>query len=191
MSVGRTSCRSLIPAFLDRKFPGPFRHRDRVLADLERALRQGKSGIVTPREMAEGWLADAVNSRKWCGNVRELEAAIVRAAMGAPDSEDSGSSVDVPHAKPMVEGAAGVSLPADEPSTRVPVLFVTAGPSIGRLARFPAMTVAKLGRLPDCDLALEDSCVSGLHAGIVKTGQDFVIEDCRSTNGTFVNGEER
>lgn len=45
-----------------------------------------------------------------------------------------------------------------------------------------------LGRWPDNDVVLPDRLVSRHHARIRKVGTQFILEDCSSTNGTFVNG---
>ena len=45
-----------------------------------------------------------------------------------------------------------------------------------------------LGRLPDCDVVLSDPNVSRRHAEIRRRGNDFVVVDLGSTNGTRVNG---
>ena len=45
-----------------------------------------------------------------------------------------------------------------------------------------------MGRHPDCDIVLDAGAVSRQHAQITVVGGDFLIEDLRSRNGTFVNG---
>ena len=45
-----------------------------------------------------------------------------------------------------------------------------------------------LGRLPDCDVVLSDPNVSRRHAEVRRRGNDFVVVDLASTNGTRVNG---
>ncbi len=47
-----------------------------------------------------------------------------------------------------------------------------------------------IGRRDDCDVALDDIFVSRKHATIKKSGDDYVLEDNRSTYGTFVNGKK-
>ena len=46
-----------------------------------------------------------------------------------------------------------------------------------------------IGKNPDCDIRFSQSDVSRRHAVIYKTASGtIVIEDCKSTNGTYVNG---
>lgn len=46
-----------------------------------------------------------------------------------------------------------------------------------------------IGRDPGCDVLIPDRRVSRQHAVVVRTGDEFVVRDCGSKNGTFVNGE--
>lgn len=45
-----------------------------------------------------------------------------------------------------------------------------------------------IGRLPECDLSLDDSTVSRQHAAVVRRADGWWIVDLNSTNGTTVNG---
>jgi hypothetical protein len=47
---------------------------------------------------------------------------------------------------------------------------------------------ATIGRLPTCDLVIEDKSVSRVHASIRKVGEQHVLSDHGSSNGTFLNG---
>jgi serine phosphatase RsbU (regulator of sigma subunit)/pSer/pThr/pTyr-binding forkhead associated (FHA) protein len=47
----------------------------------------------------------------------------------------------------------------------------------------------QIGRMADNRLVIRDSRVSRIHARISAVGDRFVVEDCGSTHGTFVNGE--
>ena len=49
--------------------------------------------------------------------------------------------------------------------------------------------VTMLGRGTDCDLRLVDAGVSRHHAEIRVEGNEVVVVDLESTNGTFVNGQ--
>jgi len=45
-----------------------------------------------------------------------------------------------------------------------------------------------IGRLPECEVPLNDQNVSRRHAEVRKEGDEFVVVDLGSTNGTKVNG---
>jgi len=44
-----------------------------------------------------------------------------------------------------------------------------------------------IGRLPDNALVIDNPAVSGRHARVYREGNHYVLEDLKSTNGTFVN----
>ena len=65
-------------------------------------------------------------------------------------------------------------------------LIVQHGPLAGR--QFPmTQSVVTIGRTAGSDLIIDDPEVSRRHARLTWTGQQFLIEDLGSTNGTFVN----
>ncbi|HZZ51465.1 MAG TPA: FHA domain-containing protein [Pseudonocardia sp.] len=68
-----------------------------------------------------------------------------------------------------------------------PGLHVTRGPEAGR--RFELVTGAAsiIGRHPECGVVLPDVTVSRRHAEIRSSGDGFVLVDCGSLNGTYVN----
>ena len=69
----------------------------------------------------------------------------------------------------------------------MPYLDAITGPAMGR--RYPLENPHYvMGRHPDCDIVLESGSVSRQHAKISKNGSNFVLEDLKSRNGTFVNG---
>jgi pSer/pThr/pTyr-binding forkhead associated (FHA) protein len=45
-----------------------------------------------------------------------------------------------------------------------------------------------IGRLPDNTIAIDNPAVSARHARVIREGDQFVVEDLESTNGTFVAG---
>jgi Protein of unknown function (DUF3662)/FHA domain len=47
----------------------------------------------------------------------------------------------------------------------------------------------RIGRAEQSDIALADPGVSRNHARVMREGDDFIVEDLRSTNGTEVNGQ--
>lgn len=58
----------------------------------------------------------------------------------------------------------------------------------GRSFRGPVPVV--IGRDPACDLSLDDDAVSRRHLVIRREGRDYVAEDQKSTNGTFLAGPD-
>lgn len=46
-----------------------------------------------------------------------------------------------------------------------------------------------IGRLPDNHIVIGNPAVSGRHARVYREGSHYVLEDLKSTNGTFVNDE--
>jgi predicted component of type VI protein secretion system len=44
-----------------------------------------------------------------------------------------------------------------------------------------------IGRLPDNSVVIDNPAVSGRHARVYREGNHYVLEDLKSTNGTFVN----
>jgi pSer/pThr/pTyr-binding forkhead associated (FHA) protein len=45
-----------------------------------------------------------------------------------------------------------------------------------------------IGRLPECDVLLQDNLVSRMHARLSVQGDSVVVEDLHSSNGVYVNG---
>lgn len=45
-----------------------------------------------------------------------------------------------------------------------------------------------IGRMPECDIVLNDPNVSRRHAEVLRQGEDVILRDLGSTNGTKVNG---
>jgi hypothetical protein len=47
-----------------------------------------------------------------------------------------------------------------------------------------------VGRAPECTISIPDGSVSSKHARVTRSPEGFILEDLRSRNGTFVNGEK-
>ncbi len=66
------------------------------------------------------------------------------------------------------------------------VALAGAGLEIGeRVDLFGGVTI---GRGADADLRIEDRFASGVHCRVYSRGNTYLVEDMRSTNGTFLNG---
>jgi diguanylate cyclase (GGDEF)-like protein len=78
-----------------------------------------------------------------------------------------------------------------EPAPAEHVLVVYAGTHLGRV--FPlASGVNVIGRSPGVDLPLPDEEVSRTHARVTlrgAPGNEVILEDCESTNGTYLNDQ--
>jgi pSer/pThr/pTyr-binding forkhead associated (FHA) protein len=55
------------------------------------------------------------------------------------------------------------------------------------LKQYPLGPLVTIGRLPDNTVVIDNPAVSSHHASVFRDGDDFVVEDLQSTNGTFVN----
>lgn len=64
-------------------------------------------------------------------------------------------------------------------------LIAIKGPRIG--AHFDIDEHTTLGRAPDCTIEIPDEGVSRVHAEIVRRRKAFVLKDCHSSNGTYLN----
>lgn len=74
----------------------------------------------------------------------------------------------------------------DVPEHDVPMLVMLEPTA----ARYPVVGHRiTIGRDPENDVVIPDRRVSRRHAEVVQVGSDFVLRDCESKNGTFVNGE--
>lgn len=94
--------------------------------------------------------------------------------------------INTPRATPVVRAPAPSVRPLEEqqpPLLRVPVSIIT--PVAELELRDGSVLV---GRLPDCDVVVDDALVSRMHARISVRGQSVVVEDLHSTNGIYVNG---
>lgn len=67
-------------------------------------------------------------------------------------------------------------------------LVIQTGPLTGTTVEIPLRRFT-LGRDPACDLKLDDPKSSRQHAWIEPDGEYLVVQDNRSTNGVYVNGE--
>jgi hypothetical protein len=69
---------------------------------------------------------------------------------------------------------------------RMARLQIISGPKAGTSIVLTEATVT-VGRVPENAVCLPDITVSRNHAVFIKTGEEYVLRDLDSTNGTFVN----
>jgi predicted component of type VI protein secretion system len=58
------------------------------------------------------------------------------------------------------------------------------------LGEYPVDSEVTIGRLPDNTVVIDNPAVSGHHARIFLEGDDYIVEDLRSKNGTYVNEKD-
>ncbi len=98
--------------------------------------------------------------------------------------------------RPPGEGAPAVLAPTHvaDPGTielgMLSLLFEFEDLTVATLPPLKARDVLTIGRLPDCDLVLEDSSVSKQHAQLrwSESEHQCRVKDLGSRNGTFLNG---
>jgi hypothetical protein len=77
--------------------------------------------------------------------------------------------------------------PLEDLGMEGPALVVRSGGGRAGEHFVPQGERTTIGRSPDCDIFLDDVTVSRQHAVLRRNGDNFVIEDQGSLNGTFVN----
>ncbi|MEA2452665.1 MAG: hypothetical protein QOG04_1375 [Actinomycetota bacterium] len=97
----------------------------------------------------------------------------------APDDRDPSQSRAISSdtaSRLGVKGAGAVLVVVDDDGKATERISVTRTPVV-------------IGRMSSCDVVLADSNVSRRHAELRREGDDWVIEDLGSTNGTLVDGK--
>ncbi|MGI8306143.1 glycogen accumulation regulator GarA [Saccharopolyspora hattusasensis] len=108
--------------------------------------------------------------------------SVFRPFLSEPESTESASPE--PAAASASASASGVdALPAGSA-----LLVVKRGPNAGSRFLLDRETTSA-GRHPDSDIFLDDVTVSRRHAEFRREGNDFVVVDVGSLNGTYVNRE--
>ncbi|TDI34971.1 MAG: FHA domain-containing protein [Acidobacteria bacterium] len=138
---------------------------------------------------------------KKCGGTIDITntksaATAQRPSMEAPPSEPSSDDTtarvqklrsDEPVGEQTITGTAAVEkmeLPADKKYS----LAVLQGKASGQIFSINKVRTV-IGRA-DCDVILDDPESSRQHAALEVLGSRIVVSDLKSTNGTFVNGEQ-
>ena len=94
----------------------------------------------------------------------------------------------------VVELAADEGLGTGQFLVSASIAESTGGGSVGSLVLADGRRIAlgeepaTIGRLPECEVPLNDPNVSRRHAEVRRQGADYVVVDLGSTNGTRVNG---
>lgn len=69
-------------------------------------------------------------------------------------------------------------------------IFIITGRNAGSSLDIVGKKEVLIGRAASSDLVIGDEFASGLHAKLVLVGEDWVLQDLNSTNGTFLDGKK-
>jgi len=87
----------------------------------------------------------------------------------------------------IVQGNASSTVARDADPSRTYVLRGVTGSIFGR--SFTIDQPVTVGRLPECDIQIEEAGLSRSHARLSPTRDGILVQDLDSTNGTFVNDQ--
>lgn len=91
-------------------------------------------------------------------------------------------------AQPLPVATSAPMEPETQKSPRAVRLVVIEGPLVGTSIPLASSAIL-IGRSPSCTLVLDDDYSSSRHARIFPQGDQWLVEDLGSTNGTYVAGE--
>jgi hypothetical protein len=127
-----------------------------------------------------------------------------------PQEKEAASEEAIPASEEFYEGLGGADYfttgEVTTPGEEAPEIFITEKTKPGRHAAsektrvviisgddagatYPIKESVSFGRAESNTVVLRDAKVSRQHAKIVKQGEEYVLVDLNSSNGTFVNGE--
>jgi pSer/pThr/pTyr-binding forkhead associated (FHA) protein len=69
-------------------------------------------------------------------------------------------------------------------------ISVLTGRTAGTAIQIDGKRELLIGRSSGCDMVLSDEFASNTHAKLVLVGEDWVLQDLSSTNGTFLEGKK-
>ena len=98
------------------------------------------------------------------------------------DDDDDPDSSDHPRSKTLVVASAEMATNRSRA-----VLTISTGPDTGRVFTIPEREVVTVGRGDNCTFKFDDASISTVHARIVLIGGVYMLNDNKSTNGSFVN----
>lgn len=157
-------------------------------ADVDRALAERLASGEFPRSRADlgsAWLSEAWASSKPALRQRR-PASLLRHRMADAPPPSRKSPLNATRLD-QTRAATSDRCPPGA-GRRVGVFIVTSGVETGRVVRVPHGAVISFGRSQECDVQLPDEGLSRLHSRCLRLGDAYMLDDNRSTNGTYVNG---
>lgn len=89
---------------------------------------------------------------------------------------------------PQLIGSSGASLGITDDSMPTHIAMVT-GRDAGTQIVIDGNREFLIGRAGNSDVVIADDFASSMHAKLVLVGEDWVLQDLNSTNGTFLDGK--
>ncbi len=140
--------------------------------------------LVTADELSEGRFR--LTSHVEAAQRPEAAAAPAQAPVVEPDGPNWAAA---PVPEPAGPHTAMLPGQVREAKVRAPAsLLLLTGNQVVRAFPLSGQELS-IGRAEQSDITLADPGVSRNHARVVREGDDFIVEDLRSTNGTEVNGQ--
>jgi hypothetical protein len=97
------------------------------------------------------------------------------------------------NAPQLISGGAGSisSLAIEDGESFEPTqIAMLTGRTAGTSVDIAGKREVLIGRASSCDLVISDEFASNMHAKLVLVGEDWVLQDLNSTNGTFIDGRK-
>ncbi len=117
--------------------------------------------------------------------VRKLPQPAAPAPAGGPTPSPSAPTVPVAPIAPRAKAPKG---PQKATTDAVSRIVITSGPKAGLELALGTETLT-IGRSSESGLVIRDDYTSSHHARLVLWGQQWMLQDLDSTNGTWHNGE--
>lgn len=91
--------------------------------------------------------------------------------------------------KTIIADSANLTVLQGGPKRKSACLVQYSGAKLGK--RYPLIeTISICGRSPSAQIVISEASVSRQHAQFVQTGDAYVVEDMKSSNGTYVNDSQ-
>jgi len=91
----------------------------------------------------------------------------------------------------LAKAASGTDLPIDDSDSFEPTMIqMLTGRSAGSKISLGDKREVMIGRAASSDLVISDEFASNMHAKLVLVGEEWVLQDLNSTNGTFLDGKK-
>ena len=149
--------------------------------------------LTSDRTFGELAAEQAVSRRDLALRLQSLEKlGLVRVARpgGPQESAPLSAPAENPFAAETNDSGAEPTAPAPK-IARKPTIIGSLTPEVAGEGVHPLLDPEQsIGRTPGNTIVIPDASVSSQHARILRTPDGFFIEDLKSRNGTFVNGEK-